>query len=626
MTGAAVLPLRRMAPPDPDELFPLPPGATPRRWQSEAVVALREGLKQWKSVLVSAATGTGKGTLIAGLVVSLARRRRRTLFLVHRDELIDDVMARALKVEPALPLGKVQGRTNEIDAQCVFASVASLGPKRLAQLGPVDVVITDEAHHATAPSYRRVYAHARGQNPLARHIGFTATPFRSAPNGATSGLGAIFEALVYEYDLAQAIADGALAPMECVRVRTSLDLADLDPEDEVRLANLADTPERNQLVVEKYLEHVPGRPAICFCATVDHAKHLADAFRAAGVRAKAVWGEMPARDREETLDLYRSRPDILPVLCNKDLLTEGFDAPRTEAVLLARPTQSRGLFAQMVGRATRLSPGKERGLVIDFVDNTDVHDLATFADLTRPDEREAVPLQPGAKVRHRTDAKLANGTVLEVERGNVPRAKVEWSRDLERWHPIRELVRLVVRAEEEVFRVVPKIAGVTEFTVQLFGEGARAGTVGWYEYRGSKGDRRLTATGGDRAIQLTVQLVEVEGGWEAWRVETSTLPPSPEFPRGSRDVGVELLVERATLERARSEGAEAFRRASIPPRKVDADWQREPATDAQVRALKQWHVRRDLAQISKGEAALLLETKIVKAQIERERKRLGSSL
>ena len=620
MTAMPGAPLRpAMAPFDPSVILPLPPGRTARAWQLEAVHALREASMKWRRLLVSAATGTGKGTLLAGLIVSLARRGRRVLFLVHRDELINDVMDRARQVERALPCGKVKGSTNEIDAQVVFASVQSLGPKRLAQLGPIHTVFTDEAHHATAPTYQRIYKHVWAGNASALHIGCTATPFRSAPQGETSGLGRAFDALVYEYDLVRAIQDGALAPLECVQVKTEIDLTGVDLEDEARLAWMVDTEERNALVVTKYREHLRGKPAIAFCASVAHAQHLAAAFQAQGIRARAVWGDMPAADRAAALDLYRTRPDLLPVLCNQNLLTEGFDAPRTEGVLLTRPTGSRGLFAQMVGRATRLSPGKERGLVLDFVDNTTTHDLASFADLSRPEERESPTLIEGQRVRHRTDTKLAEGVVLVVESGAVPRARVDWLGADERWHPVRELVRIVEKGiEEQVFRITPKIRGVKEFQVQLFGGEAKGpSAVAWYEYEGSKGDKRLTATGGDQERTLTVQVLAAEGVYEAWQL-VSVKPEG-----GTRTTEVTLLLAGEPFDAALRAGADAFKRHHIPARRFDAPWQTDPATDRQVAALRKWGIQRDLSKISKGEAAMLMESKIAKAAVDTERKRQG---
>lgn len=588
------------------ELLPLAPGQVARPWQTAAMEALFEGLRTWRSVLVSAATGTGKGTLIASLIVRAARRGSRVLFLVHRDELIEDVMRRAYQIEPALQAGKVQGDRNELAAQVVCASVQSLHARRLQGLaGRLDLVITDEAHHAEAASYRRIYDHARTLNPKIAHIGFTATPFRNAGEGRTEGLGNIFEALVYEYGLSQAIQDGVLAPLECVQIETDLDLSGLDPEDEAQLSRVIDTPERNRLAVTKYREHLQGKPAIVFGVSVAHARALADAFCDAGIVARAVWGEMPRAAREAALSGYKSGE--IAVLCNKDLLTEGFDAPRTVGVLLLRPTGSRGLFAQMVGRCTRLCSGKEAGIVLDFAANSSTHDLASLSDLTAPEEREeeTTTLSPGDRVRLRArKASRGEGLVVTVQAGTVPRVEVEWLTDgATTWHTPRELARLRKGgAQEELFRVTPRVAGAREFRVTLFGEGRRAG--GWYEYLDTKKRRRLTLTssGADR---VTVQLIETETGWEIWVVEPGRVQ--------------RIDAQPVTLEVAQTLGAAQLARLEVKPLDFRAGWLKEPASEKQLNALKKWRIRHSPQGLSKGEASLLLETAIARARIDERR-------
>jgi superfamily II DNA or RNA helicase len=353
---------------------------TPRQWQIEAMDAIYQGMADYSKILVSAATGTGKGSLIAALAVCEFRNGKRLLFLVHRDELIDDVMARAKATYPGIDAGKVKGPLNQIDRQIVFASVQSLRGRRLAELDHFDFVITDEAHHATAPSYLQIYYQIEKINPNWKHIGFTATPFRYGGVGKTAGLGKAFQRLVYEYPLAQAIEDGALCPLRGVAVETHLDLAGVDPDSVDRLAAIVDTPSRNQIVAAKYLELAAGKSAICFSVTVAHAAHLAQAMVDAGVAAEAVWGTDPDR----TAKIARYKAGTTQVLCNCELLTEGFDAPQTEAVILVRPTGSIGLYSQMVGRGTRLFPGKAEGLVIDFVGNAAKYPLVRLSDLTTP--------------------------------------------------------------------------------------------------------------------------------------------------------------------------------------------------------------------------------------------------
>lgn len=565
-------------------LVPLPPGAVPRRWQEEAMLAIREALPRHRSVLVSAATGTGKGTMIAAMVVKAAVSGRRVLFLVHRDELIDDVMARVRQVSREFSCGKIRGTINEHDRQAVFASVQSLHKKRLPTLKHFDFVVTDEAHHAPAKSYRAVYARVEEVNPKWKHIGFTATPFRSGGKGKTTGLGSVFEALVYEYSLAQAIQDGALAPLRGVQVETLLDLSGVDPDNEAAVQALVDTDERNAIVAQKYLEFAAGKPAICFAVSVKHAQRLAQALAVRGVSAGAVWGD--DERRAEKIAAYKA--GRITVLCNCGILTEGFDAPATEAVLLARPTQSRGLYAQMVGRATRLAPGKLEGLLIDFVANSSTHDLASMKDLT-PSPPEKPRIKPNDQVRHRRldrgvgRVREVQGWVSADEEGD---AMVEWLDGAE-WVACRLLAINVGEGEPKEEIIIPKVKGVASFPVQLFGEGVRPA---WYKYEGSK----AYYVAKDKNCSSIMR--KVGDTWQLWERVGATAAPRMVA------CGEFRQIEGMCSVRGSDQG-------------LDREWLQQPASEAQIAALRRFKVRRE--GLSKGEASLILELKIMLLNIEK---------
>jgi hypothetical protein len=156
------------------------------------------------------------------------------------------------------------------------------------------------------------------------------------------------------------------------------------------LSKIVDTESRNKIVAEKYLELASGKQAIFFAVTVSHAARLTQELTNLGVVAECVWGF--DANRSEKIARYKSGET--KVLCNCELLTEGFDAPQTEVVVLVRPTGSIGLYSQMVGRVTRLSPGKTEGLVIDFVGNATKHPLVQLSDLTTPVAAMPMDLRP----------------------------------------------------------------------------------------------------------------------------------------------------------------------------------------------------------------------------------------
>ncbi|MGH9202737.1 MAG: DEAD/DEAH box helicase, partial [Vicinamibacterales bacterium] len=205
-------------------------------------------------------------------------------------------------------------------------------------------------------------------------VGFTATPRR----GDRRGLGEIFEEIDYSRGLMEMIGDGYLSRVAGWRVRTEIDLDKVHVRHgefvEEDLGRAVDVAERNNLLLRAYRELAAGRRCLVFCVDVQHAKDVADVFRKGGLRVEAIWGEMPKQDRKEALRKFKNGQ--LEILTNCNVLTEGFDEPRVDCVLMARPTKSLLLYAQMLGRGTRIHPEKRNLLVIDVVDNTTQHTLA----------------------------------------------------------------------------------------------------------------------------------------------------------------------------------------------------------------------------------------------------------
>lgn len=172
--------------------------------------------------------------------------------------------------------------------------------------------------------------------------------------------------------LKEAIERELLAPVRCVRVKTNIDLTRVRFNgSDYRYRDIEEklsVPERDMLIVSTYIDHVKGRPGVTFCVNVTHSETLARIYRQKGIAAESVSGRMSAAQREETLARYESGE--LQMLCACDLLNEGWDSPRTEVLIMARPTLSRVLYVQQLGRGTRLYPGKKCLYVFDFIDNT----------------------------------------------------------------------------------------------------------------------------------------------------------------------------------------------------------------------------------------------------------------
>ncbi|MDA8040134.1 MAG: DEAD/DEAH box helicase [Actinomycetota bacterium] len=330
--------------------------------------------------LVVLPTGTGKTVIFAE---ALRRRGGRSLVLAHRDELLGQA-AHKLAEAGIAEVGKVAAKADDMAAQIVLASVQTVSrDRRLTRLvgtGMFSTVVVDEAHHVVAASYRKVLdalgAFEEG-GPLT--LGFTAT----ADRGDRKGLGAVFEKVVYSRSMLPMIETGYLVDLRGLSVGLDIDWrqvrttgGDYNVGDLAHSLTTARAPEH---VVEAYRRHGERRKALAFFPSVALAAETAERFRAAGVRSEVIDGTMSPDERAPILRRLRSGETA--VVCNCAVLTEGFDEPSVEAILLARPTRSRALYVQQLGRGTRPYPGKTDCLVVDFVGATARHDLVTFPSL-----------------------------------------------------------------------------------------------------------------------------------------------------------------------------------------------------------------------------------------------------
>jgi superfamily II DNA or RNA helicase len=300
-----------------------------RDYQVEALARVKEAYKTGKRrVLVSLPTGTGKTVVFAHFPGSF-RMKKKLLVLAHREELLIQAEQKFRAVDPGLKIGieRAEDRAPN-DSQVVIASIPTLAHSegaRLSRFNPDDfsIVVVDEAHHAVAESYRRIFNHFGLFAPdTTRYlVGFTATPRR----GDSQGLGEVFQEVCYARDLRQMIAEGYLCQLRGWRLDTTLSLDGVKVRHgdfvESQLARVVNTPARNRLLTTSYVRLAGHRRAIVFCVDVEHAKDVCAEFLEAGIRAAAVWGEMPREDRRRTLMKFSTGE--IAVLTNCNLLTEG---------------------------------------------------------------------------------------------------------------------------------------------------------------------------------------------------------------------------------------------------------------------------------------------------------------
>ena len=339
-----------------------------KKHQREALEALRAMRERRETIaLLCHATGTGK-TVTA--VLDAKRCGGRTLFLAHTQELVDQAAETFRALCPEAAAGRFMEGVKEPEAHVISGSVQSVALHLEAfKDDAFDYLIIDKAHHAAADTYQKVLAFCRPRFTL----GLTATPER--PDGRS--ILEIFRNTAHKLDIQTAVELGELTPVRCIRIRTNIDLTKVR-FNSVRY-NIRDletkiyVPERNRLIVDTWLRYARGRRTVVFCASVWHAKEIAALFQEAGVPAAAVAGDMKRAERERFQEKFVSRE--LQVLCACDLLNEGWDCPEIEVLFMARPTMSRVLYTQQLGRGMRLYEGKESLMVFDFVDNASQYNM-----------------------------------------------------------------------------------------------------------------------------------------------------------------------------------------------------------------------------------------------------------
>lgn len=355
-----------------------------RPYQQEAREAIFE---QWdggvlKTLLVLP-TGCGKTIVFAKVTEDCVRRGDRVLILAHRGELLEQA---ADKIRQSTGLGCAVEKAEETCMgswfRVVVGSVQSMmREKRLGQF-PEDyfqTIIIDEAHHCISDSYQKVLNHFNG----AKILGVTATPDR----GDMRNLGSYFESLSYEYTLPKAIREGYLSPIKALTIPLKIDMTGVG----VRAGDFKASDISTALdpylqgIAQEMEKYCKDKKTVVFLPLVKTSQKFRDLLNAHGFRAAEVNGD--SQDRSEVLEAF-DRGEY-NVLCNSMLLTEGWDCPSVDCVVVLRPTKVRSLYCQMVGRGTRLSPGKDHLLLLDFLWHTERHELCHPASLICQDEEVA---------------------------------------------------------------------------------------------------------------------------------------------------------------------------------------------------------------------------------------------
>jgi len=408
-----------------------------RDYQREAIDAVfgawSEGVKRPAIVLP---TGAGKTVVFSALV----KRWRepmdvdddrmdigsRVIILAHRDELVDQAIAKLRAVLPEdVSVGKVKAQDDEVYADVMVCSVQTLASARRrdsllaaagsgrGSAGPVGLIITDECHHAAAASYKKIY----DAFPDALQLGVTATMAR----GDRVGLGKVWDDVVYSKSVLWMMSKNYLTDVEAKRV--NLWGVDMDGVKTSRgdyqvgdLGRALMESEAHRPIAAAYAEYARDRRGIVFTPTVETAHATAGELNTAGVKTAVISGETPRDERRRIFEDFRT--GRVQVLSNCMVLTEGFDAPWAEVAVIARPTQSQPLYVQMVGRVLRPWPGKTKALVLDVVGASAGNKLRTLIDLEPGAVEEVKEGETLAEAQEREEAEsnsLAPGGVPQFQ-------------------------------------------------------------------------------------------------------------------------------------------------------------------------------------------------------------------
>jgi ATP-dependent helicase IRC3 len=609
---------------------------TLRPYQGEGLDAIATSLQQGANrVLLKAPTGTGKTVTFAAILEhppikawlqQFPENQRRMLVIAHREELLDQAAAKIAAANPGLTVSVEQAdRYAHAFSDVVVASIQTLAARNYVRLRRLlrdhafRIVIIDEAHHAAAATYRTALAHL-GFLPLAAEstednaeaatfedvakmeellrgwdarapkdrllVGVTATPNRSD----AIGLGCVFQTIAYSYGLRDAINDGWLVPIVAWSVSTDACL------DEVRtnrgefnqreLADTVNTPTRNGLAVAAWIDQAYGRQTLAFTVDVQHAHDLAEAFRRAGVDAKAVSGETPKEERRELLERFRRGQ--LTVLANCMVLTEGTDLPTASCILHAKPTKSATLYEQMTGRGLRVHPQDPAGpprlatkgpflkpdcVVIDLVDVARKHSLQT------------APVLYGLPPKLRT---VGDGLEELADEWNELRDK----------HPNVDIDALFTNGALTLDQFQAYVQRVDTWAIPDLGSFARGRHLEWLHP--TPETYRIDYPWADGHEHLTVSQ-DLIGHWQ---VEATYRM------NGHRESSSRILAAGVTTMEAAASLAEGFieqeRPSVIRMKATNAPWKRNPATPKQLACLRKWNIPHNPRTITGGLASQLM--------------------
>lgn len=377
-----------------------------RPYQKDALEVAIDALAKKPNVLLTLPTGSGKALLLSALIKHYMEEYNgmRIIMVCHRTELVKQCLEKLKMVWPECDKYVGNGCAGlgslKINKPVILGTVQSLSTdKRIKKLTDISLLLVDEAHHIgpieNGGGYHKLISALRKSRPSARVCGFTATPFTMLGyiygDKIKKGFTNLFDCVDYSISMDELTEQGFLAHRQELEKSMKADLTSVKvTAGEYNLGELSGVMSRPVYIksaVDAYKKYADGRKkVIAFCCSIEHSTLLADAFIAAGYKATAVHSKMNKQSRRQTINAFNHGD--LRILTNCEILTEGFDSPAADCIMLCRPSKSPALFTQMCGRGTRLAPGKDDVLILDLVDLYRDHGSPSDPKVVVPVQRE----------------------------------------------------------------------------------------------------------------------------------------------------------------------------------------------------------------------------------------------
>lgn len=347
-----------------------------RDYQIETIDVINN-YKNGQKILIALPTGSGKTVIFAQNAIS---SKGRVLIVVPSSELREQTIDKLKSSNPLLDIGSVQAKLDDVSNKVIVATRQSLTHERstrmerMLEYGEFELIIFDEVHQAMDQVVKIV---DKIDSSNSKIVGFTATPYNPS-------LTKLFNGIAYRKSILDMILGNYLCEPRALSVHTNTSLTNvkttLGDFNQKQLEQAVNTEERNDLIVESYEKYAYDRKAtLVFCVGIEHSLQVAKEFNKHGIKCKSIDSKLDTFDRESILNEFKSGK--LPVLCNVGVLTTGFDFPPVDCVIMAKPSKSRTLYEQIIGRGLRIAEGKKDCLILDLVDVVKRHDLMSLSDV-----------------------------------------------------------------------------------------------------------------------------------------------------------------------------------------------------------------------------------------------------